>query len=123
MSGYKIIYCRASASLAVVGLCLYAPFSWLLLIDYPWGSGYRIFWLKLWPILPGFLAGFLPGPLLFHRHLPYEFHTMGVTTVILLAGLTWLGSSRQRRLVTAALLALLVSVISATIAYGVFRSG
>ena len=110
-------------TLAVVALCLYAPFSWLLLIDYPWRGGYRIFWLKLWPILPGFLAGFLPGPLLFHRHLPYEFHTMGVTTLILLAGLTWLGFSGQRRLATVAGLALLTSIPSAIIAYGVFRAG
>ena len=111
------------ASLAVVATSLYAPFGWLLWIDYPWGGGYRLFWLKMWPILPGFLAGILPGALVFHRHLPYEMRVMGATTLLLLAGLTWLGASRERRLAMAAFLALLVSLPSAIVAYEVFRSG
>ena len=48
---------------------------------------------------------------------------MGATTLVLLVGLTWLGSARHRRPKTAAFLALLISVPSAILAYGVFRAG
>jgi hypothetical protein len=108
-------------SFTVVALCLYVPFSWILLLNYPW-SAYRLFWLKLWPILPGCLAGFLPGPLLYGAHLPYELETMGVTTVLLLIMLTWLGFLSRRWLAIAAGIALLISVPSAVIAYGIFRA-
>jgi hypothetical protein len=108
-------------SLTVVALGLYVPFSWILLLNYPW-SDYRLFWLKLWPILPGFLAGFLPGPMLYGAHLPYELETMGVTTCLALIALTWLGSLSRRWLCVAAGIALLISVPSAAIAYGVFRA-
>ena len=108
-------------SLAVVVFCLYAPFSWLFLIDYP-GTSYRLFWIRLRPILPGFLAGSLPGPLLYGHHLPYEFTTMGVTTIILLIGLTWFGFLGRKRLLAAAGFALLISLPSAYVAYAMFRA-
>jgi hypothetical protein len=92
------------------------PFGWLLL-DYPW-SAYRLHWLKLWPILPGFV----PGAALFHPHDALEFTTMGVTTLVLLAGLTWLGSRGRYWLALAAGIALLVSVPSAWFAYAAFRA-
>ena len=112
---------RVGTALAAVAVCLYAPFAWLVLIDYPWNA-YRLSWLKLWPILPGFLPGVLPGPLLYHSHLPYEFETMAVTTVVLLVGLTWLGSRSRGGLAAAAGIALAIAVPTAAIAYAVFRS-
>jgi hypothetical protein len=91
------------------------------LLNYPW-STYRLSWLTLWPGLPGFLAGTLPGPLLYSAHLPYEVETMGVTTCLLVAALTWLGFLSRRCLAAAAGIAILVSVPSAAIAYAVFRA-
>ncbi len=74
---------RVALSLAVVAACLCLPFSWLLVEENNWSDD-RLFWLKLWPILPGMI----PGSLLFHPHDAAEFMAMGVTTLLLLVGLT-----------------------------------
>lgn len=102
-------------SLAVVAICLYAPFSWLLFAENNW-SDYLLMWLKLWPILPGFI----PGAYLFHPHDLPEFITMGVVTAALLVLLTWLGAGGRGRLFVAASLALCVSIPSAFFAYAAF---
>ena len=65
---------------------LYLPFAWILFVDAT--ESYRLAWLKLWPVLPGFV----PGALLFHPNDAVEFTAMGVVAVALLAGLTWLGA-------------------------------
>jgi len=85
-------------ALAVVAECLYLPFGWLLWTD-SW-SDYRLFWLNLWPVLPGFVIGLW----LFHPHDVLEFSTMGSTTLVLLVALICLaravdgGWSRRRPL-------------------------
>lgn len=106
-------------SLAVVLLGLYTPFGWLLLIDYPWTS-YRLLWLKLWPLLPGFL----PAAWLLHARVSdsLEFKTMGVTSFVLITGLTWLGSYGRWRLAAAFAFALLVSAPTAMMTYAAFRA-
>lgn len=106
---------RVSLSLAVVAACLYLPFSWLLVTENNW-SDYRLSWLKLWPILPGIL----PGAFLFHPHDIAEFTTMGVTTLLLLVGLTWLGSRAWKHLVAAAVIALLISIPSSMAAHSAY---
>lgn len=102
-------------SLAVVATCLYLPFSWLLVTENNW-SDYRLFWLKLWTILPGFL----PGALLFHPSDVAEFVTMGITTFLLLVGLTWLGSLGRYRLLAAGVIALLISIPSSMSAHSAY---
>lgn len=101
----------------LVSLCLYLPFSWLLFVGNA-SAGYRLTWLKLWPILPGFL----PGIWLLHPNDVAEMATMGATTVALLLGLTWLGTGGRGRLTTAMGLALLVSIPSSLLALAVFRA-
>lgn len=102
-------------SLLLVACCLYLPFAWILFEDAT--DAYRLTWLKLWPILPGFI----PGALLFHPNDLPEFATMGAVTVALLAGLAWLGAGGRRRLLAAAAIALLVSVPSSIFALAAFR--
>src|SRR4051812_47226650 len=102
MAEHVTTWRTVGVSLAVVAACLYLPFSWLLLIAYPWGGGYRPHWVNLWPVLPGFAFGTLPGGLIFHRHLPYETETMAAAALVLLVGLTWLGATGRRRLAVAA---------------------
>ena len=46
---------RPIARILMVLVCLYAPYAWLILIDYPWDS-YRWLWIKLWLVLPGILV-------------------------------------------------------------------
>ncbi|HEY1068717.1 MAG TPA: hypothetical protein VGE52_21520 [Pirellulales bacterium] len=102
-------------SCAVVAVCLYAPFSWLLFAENNW-SDYLLMWLKLWPILPGFI----PGAYFFHPHDLPEFVTMSLVTLSLLVGLTWLGTGSRPRLAAAAIIALAVSIPSAFFAYAAF---
>ena len=98
---------------------LYAPFSWLLWIDYPWTS-YRFYWLKLWPLLPGFF----PGAVLLHARVPdsVEFASWGLGTAVLIVALSYLGSRGPRRLLLSALIALAISIPSALSAYSLFRA-
>jgi hypothetical protein len=102
-------------SLGVVALCLYAPFAWLLCIDYGWGS-YRLHWLNMWPILPGIAVG-----MLLHPWEVIEYVVMGITTLVLLVGLTWLGRGSKWRLALAAGIALVIAVPQAFLAYALFR--
>ena len=73
-------------SLGVTLLCLHGPFSWLLVISYPWNS-YRLTWLMLWPVLPGLFAG-LP----FHPRSFVEFPVMGLATLAVVGLLTYIGT-------------------------------
>jgi hypothetical protein len=95
---------------------LYLPFSWILLIHHPW-DGYRLFWLKLWIILPGFLGG-IP----FHPKDVIEFTAMGITTLLLIGLLTWIGSRNRIWLVVAGVLGLALEVFTSLSAYAVFRA-
>ena len=66
------------------------------------------------------LPGMIPGAFLFHPHEAAEFTAMGVTTLLLLVGLTWLGSRGRYRLFSAALIALLISVPSSMVAHSFY---
>jgi len=43
---------RLALSLSMLFIIMYAPYSWLLFIDYPW-SDYHWLWVKIWLGLPG----------------------------------------------------------------------
>lgn len=82
---------------------LYLPFGWLLLGPYPWDQ-YHLQWLRLWPVLPGLIAG-VP----FHHEADaLEFMAMAVGTVLLVAALSGLG-----RLGRAGLIAALIAALGA----------
>jgi hypothetical protein len=98
-----------------VALCLYLPFVWLVLMDYPWND-YHVYWLRFWPILPGII----PGMYFFHPHDALEFATMGAVTFGLLAFLTWLATRGRYGLLAATALALIVAVPTSSIAYAIF---
>ena len=105
-------------SLAVMLVCLYPPYGWLLVTDYPWGP-YRWQWLKSWPVLPGLL----PGGVLFRgSSTAIKYTAMGVFTAVLLVGLTWLGSRSRRLLLIVALIVLALSALNSWGAYHVFRA-
>lgn len=106
---------RVGLSLAAAAACLYLPFCWLLIEENNW-SDYRLSWIKLWPILPGII----PGAFLFHPNDVAEFIAMGVTTLLLLVGLTWLGSLGWKRLLAAAVIALLISIPSSMAAHSFY---
>ena len=84
--------------------CLFGPYAWLVLMDYPWDS-YRWTWIRMWPILPGMPVHLIPGV---HR-LPESlaFLVMGLTTTPLLV-LAVLPAWRGRRWLAPVLIGILV---------------
>lgn len=104
-----------------MAIAMYAPFSWLLFIDYPW-SAYRRQWLHMWPILPG-----LPATILLRlassARVPdwVEMTCMGVFAAAALLLFTWLGSRGIRWLIITAILVLAGSSYLAWVAYILFR--
>lgn len=103
-------------SLGITLLCLHGPFSWLLVISYPWNS-YRLTWLMLWPILPGLFAG-LP----FHPRSPVEFSVMGFATLAVVVFLTYIGTKGIFGRIASAVIALAISVPTAMLSYTLFRA-
>jgi hypothetical protein len=102
--------CSVRVALAVVLVCLYAPFSWVLIVR-DWT------WIKMWPVLPGLV----PGAFFFHQYDDVvEFTAMGVVSLILIAGLTWLGSRGRWQLVLATIIAVLIAAPSAWIGYSLY---
>jgi len=65
---------------ATIVLLVYAPFSWLLFIDYSHTS-YWWHWVRAWPVLPGFL-GMMLGRRIGIESTLGETVAMGVTTAI-----------------------------------------
>jgi hypothetical protein len=94
--------------------CLYLPYIWLLLIDYPWDS-YQWGWIKLWPVLPGLLAG-----VFFHPN-DAAVTTVSAAAAILLLGLfTWVGSFGRTALILSNALVLIGAIFESWFAYKIF---
>ncbi len=120
---------RLRISLAVILVCVYTPYSWVLWIDYPW-SDYRWLWIKMWPILPGVVPAVLLRVAL-QRFFKMDdalavegslFVVAGVFAIALIAALIWLGMRSRRSLAAAVVLAVIVSVPCAFFAYALFRA-
>ncbi len=75
-----------------------------------------MFWLKRWPILPGFVPGAL-----FHPNDAIMFTAMGVTTVFLLVALSLVGTRGRIGFDCSVIIALLISVPSSWLSYVAFR--
>ena len=97
--------------------CLYAPYSWLLLIDSPWDS-YRWHWIKMWPVLPGLLVHSIQAV---HRQPDgLGYLAMGGVTALIIAPII-LSSRRSRRAaLVASVVVVLLSGANAWIAYQLF---
>lgn len=95
--------------------CLYLPFAWVIW-DYPW-DGYRWYWVKLWPVLPGLVAG-----MFVHPHDSAVALISGAVAVLLMALFTALGTSGRTALVAANGIALIGSGLESWLAYQLFLS-
>src|SRR5690606_29121263 len=90
---------RWMVSVLVMALAIYAPFSWLILIDYPWND-YRWQWVIRWPALPMLM----PAALL-RRWFSFEIDNvwaiilMTFFSLLAIFGLAWLGAQRWRTLI------------------------
>ncbi len=108
-------------SLNVMAFAMYAPFGWLLFIDYPWNS-YHWLWVRMWPILPGLPATILLRSFLRLR-LPdwAEMMCMGVFALSLLGLFTWLGTRGKRWLIFTAAAGLALSCCNGWVGYLLFQ--
>src|SRR4051812_21435329 len=51
---------RTAVSFLVTLACLYTPYLWLVFLNHQWDP-YRWYWVRLWPVLPGFAVGLCSG--------------------------------------------------------------
>ena len=93
--------------------CLYLPFAWVIW-DFPW-DGYRWHWVKLWPVLPGLVAGMFAHPNDSAMAL-----ISGAVAVLLVALFTALGTSGRATLFVANGIALIGSGLESWLAYQLF---
>jgi hypothetical protein len=97
--------------------CLYGPYAWLVLMDYPWDS-YRWQWVRMWPLLPGMPVHLLPGV---HR-LPDSLGlvAMGLTTTPLLLLVVLPAWQGRRWLAPVLVVVLLLSAATSWLDYHLF---
>jgi hypothetical protein len=105
--------CRWAIPYFVTLACLYLPFAWVL-CDYRWDS-YRWHWVKLWPVLPGLVAGLFVHPNDYAMAL-----ISGTMAVFLIVLFTTLGTSGRKAMVVANGLALVGSALESWLAYQLF---
>ena len=103
-------------SLAWTVACLYLPFAWVVLMDYPWNS-YHWHWVSMWPVLPGFFAG-IP----FHPNDRAMMLAMGAATVVLVGLGTFFGRRSAVWTIAVTFVLLGISIFSSFVAYAVFRA-
>jgi hypothetical protein len=108
---------RPIARLVLVLVCLYAPYAWLVLIDYPW-DGYRWLWIKLWLVIPGILVllnrgiHLLPGWA--------GFLIMGLVACGIVVLCTVLAARSKRSAIVVSIIVGLVSSANSWISYQLF---
>ncbi len=98
-------------------VCLYAPYSWLVLIDVPW-DGYRWHWIKMWPVLPGILAHASQTIHLLPDWI--GFLIMGVVTAGIVALITMLAARGKRSALIVSIIVGLLSCANSWISYRLF---
>ena len=98
-------------------MCTYAPYAWLLGMDYPW-SEYRWLWFKMWPILPGLLPRFVVP----HTTPAEGLAIMAATTVLALGLALWSGRRSGRGLLITSAVLLTLSLLNSWAAYHIFRA-
>ena len=110
-------YWSAWVSWPLLLACVYLPYCWLLLIDYPWNSN-RLLWLTLWPALPGLLVGALA-----HARDAVQLALMMGFTAAVVGALLFAFRRPRRRLVVLSIAALVLalSCLNSRIAYALFR--
>jgi hypothetical protein len=108
---------RPVARIVLVLVCLYAPYAWLVLIDYPW-DGYRWLWIKMWLMLPGILVLLNRG-----IHLLPDwagFLIMGLVACGIVALSTFLAARSKRSAIIVSIIVGLVSSANSWISYRLF---
>ena len=110
----------------VMSLAMYAPYSWLLFMEYPW-SGYRWQWIRMWPALPLlFIVSFTRIAKHLDRWLKIDIDgaagviILSALSLLMLYGLVRLGARGRWWLVITAALLLILSIANSCILHGGF---
>jgi hypothetical protein len=109
---------RPTARILMVLVCLYAPYTWLVMIDYPWDS-YRWLWIKLWLLLPGILVHLVQAIHLLPDWI--GFLAMGAVTGGIVAVSTVLAARSKRSAIIVSGIVGLLSCANSWISYLLFR--
>ena len=107
---------RVILAFTTVSLALYAPFAWLLQLDFATKS-YHFQWLCMWPILPGLVAGI---PLKRHYDDPGLIAGSGIAAAIFLIVLTSVGARFRLGLPIALAVALVISIPTSFLSHWLF---
>lgn len=109
----------ALGRILLVLACLYAPYAWLVLMDYPW-DGYRWHRIKMWPVLPGILAHASQTVHLLPDWIGYLI--MAAATAGIVALITILAARSRRSAIIVSVIVGLLSSANSWIAYQLFLS-
>ena len=107
-------------------LLVYAPYSWLVIIDHPWNAELW-HWIKMWPVLPGVVTVFLSVPVLPRSWRPpwteVSFYlSASLLTVLILAAVA-MGLNRSRGALWPVIAGVcVVSCFMGWAAYAMFRA-
>jgi hypothetical protein len=108
---------RPIARILLALVCLYAPYAWLVLIDYPWDS-YRWLWIKMWLVLPGILVHLIQA---IHMLLDWMgFLIMGAVTCEIVAVSTVLVARSKRSAIIVSIMVGPLSCGNSWISYRLF---
>jgi hypothetical protein len=110
---------RPIARILLVLVCLYAPYAWLVLIDYPWDS-YRWLWIKMWLVLPGILVHLIQAIHLLPDWM--GFLIMGAVTCGIVALSTVLAARSKKSAIITSIIVGLLSCANSWITYKLFLS-
>ena len=108
---------RIISAFAIVFFALYAPFAWLLQLNFTTNS-YHFHWLCLWPVLPGLVVGI---PLKPYYDDSGFIAGSGIATVVLLLILTYVGVQFRFGLLFSVAAALVISIPTSIVSYWLFR--
>ena len=111
------LFDRPIARILLVLVCLYAPYAWLVLIDYPWDS-YRWLWIKMWLVLPGILVHLIQAIHLLPDWM--GFLIMGAVTCGIVALSTVLAARSKRSAIIVSVIVGLLSCANSWISYRLF---
>jgi len=104
-------------SFAAVSCALYLPFAWLLQLDFTTNS-YHLHWLRMWPVLPGLVAGI---PLKRYFDDTGLLLASGFATSVILLSLTYFGARSRSGLLFSVAAALAVSIPTSILSHLLFR--
>lgn len=111
-------------TLVTVMLATYLPNTWIFWINYPWGGGYRMHWVKMFPIMPILLPGAWSIQLF---GLPIEIDQfwgmafLGALCVGLIAAGYWIGRRSHFALLIVTAIMFALEVFNALGSYALFR--